>query len=112
MKNLNNIGLTALENIEFNYEERFDFYKKMVQKFPLFDGSIKPHDAEAIADIVISMGSSTIEKVLEEVNQRAAVLNNPIMGQLLLVMVMANIRRELKNLEEVMITLLSAELNK
>jgi hypothetical protein len=112
VKNLKNIGMMAAENSAFDYEETCDYYKEIVQKYPLLEHPMKSHDAEAIAEIVVIMGATTIDKILEEVNERAAILNNPIMGRLLLFMVLINIQKEIKNLEKAALTLMTMELFK
>jgi uncharacterized protein (UPF0128 family) len=112
MKELKNIGLLAVENSAFCREENRDYYKEMAQKYPLLERPIESHNAEAIAEIVVSMGTNTVEKMLEEVNEKAAILNNPDMGRLLLVMVMVNLRKEIKSLEQAVIATIALEMDK
>jgi uncharacterized protein (UPF0128 family) len=112
MKEMKNIGLLAVENSHFNREEKFKHYKELAQTYPFLEHPIKSHDAEAIAEIVMSMGTSTVEKMLEEVNEKAAILNDPDIGRLLLVMVMANLRAEIKSLEQVIIAMIALEMDK
>jgi uncharacterized protein (UPF0128 family) len=112
MKELKNIGLLTVENSAFCREENRDRYKEMAQSYPFLERPIESHNAEAIAEIVVSMGTNTVEKMLEEVNEKAAILNDPDMGRLLLIMVMANLRKEIKSLEVAIVAMIAMELDK
>lgn len=110
MQTYEHIALGAMKNPARSIEKKRAEIQQTLERLPFFTVVVSDENIEAMAEIISTEIDVSVTELLERINKKAAVLNDPFTGRFLLIFTVISLREEIESFEKMLVDLTLKEI--